>query len=80
MQKHRNDRMNRLRLYKSAIDLLRHSTFTPDSIVMKNDKNIMLHRFYGITLDGYEFCVQVKENKRSGRKDFMSVFDKKLNK
>lgn len=40
--------------------------------------DIMLHRFYGKTKDGYEFCVQVKEDKRSGRKDFMSVFDRKL--
>ena len=37
----------------------------------------MLHRFYGVTKDGVYFCVQVKEDKRTGRKDFMSVFDRK---
>lgn len=36
-----------------------------------------MHRFYGITKDGHEFCVQIKQNKRTGRKDFISVFDRK---
>lgn len=42
--------------------------------------NTMLHRFYGKTKDGQTFCVQVKEDKRSNRKDFMSVFDIKSKK
>lgn len=35
----------------------------------------MLHRFYGVTKDGVYFCVQVKEDKRTSRKDLMSVFE-----
>lgn len=77
MQKFRKDRMKRLRFYKAAIDLLRNSTMAPDTIFSKSDKDTMLHRFYGKTHEGVEFCVQVKEDKRTNRKDFMSVFDKK---
>jgi len=75
MQKHRGDRTRRLQFYKAAIDLLRNSTLSSDSIFDAANKDIILHRFYGKTKDGKAFCVQVKEEKRSGRKDFMSVFD-----
>jgi hypothetical protein len=34
----------------------------------------MLHRFAGVTKDGYLFFVQIKEELRSGRKFFMSAF------
>lgn len=80
MQKHRGNRMRRLKFYKAAIDLLRNSTQTPDTIFSRSDMNTMLHRFYGKTKDGQTFCVQVKEDKRSNRKDFMSVFDIKSKK
>lgn len=77
-QKHRKERFKRLKLYNAAIDLLRNSHCEPDTIFKNEDLSTLLHRFYGITADGIEFCVQVKQNKRSGRKDFMSVFDKKI--
>lgn len=35
------------------------------------------HRFYCVTKGNSYFYVQVKEDKRTGRKDFMSVFDRK---
>jgi len=38
---------------------------------------MLRHRFYGAMKGGIYFCVQVKEDKRTGRKDFMSVFDRK---
>ena len=79
-QKHRNERMKRLKYYNVAIDLLRNSHCEPDTIFKHDDLSILLHRFYGITKEGNEYCVQVKQNKRSGRKDFMSVFDKKVHK
>lgn len=75
-QKHRADKMHRLRLYLCALDLLRHNTLSPTTIFSKDNLNILLHRFEGETKDGDEFYVQVKEDKRSGRKDFMSVFPK----
>ncbi len=73
-QKTPRERMRRLRLYTCAIDLLRNTTNAPDTIYTNVDKNIGLHRFYGQTNSGNYFCVQVKDNKRTGRKDFISVF------
>jgi len=78
MQKNRKDRFTRLKFYKAAIDLLRNTRFEPETIFDKKDLSCLLHRFYGVTKDGKAFCVQVKQNKRSGRKDFISVFDRKL--
>lgn len=36
---------------------------------------MLLYRFYGVTKDDTYFCVQVEEDIRTKRKDFMSVFD-----
>ncbi|MFI5212379.1 MAG: hypothetical protein ACHQTE_00265 [Candidatus Saccharimonadales bacterium] len=77
MKRHRKDRMLRLKFYKAGISLLRNTTEAPETIFDESNKNILLHRFYGVTADGKYFCVQVKEDKRSGRKDFISVFDRK---
>lgn len=76
-QKHRKERTKRLKLYNAAIDLLRNSHCEPDTIFKNDDLSTLLHRFYGTTKEGIEYCVQVKQNKRNGRKDFMSVFEKK---
>lgn len=78
MQKHRKVRTKRLKLYTAAIDLMRNSRCEPATIFDRNDLSTLLHRFYGITKDGIEYCVQVKQDKRSGRKDFMSVYDRKV--
>lgn len=78
VQKHPKERRKRLKFYKAAIDLLRNSTQAPDTIFSKSDKDTILYRFYGKTREGLSFCVQVKADKRSGRKDFMSVFPRKL--
>jgi hypothetical protein len=75
-QKHRGDRASRLKFYSAAIDLLRNTTADPSTLFGADDRNIMLHRFLGETKDGALFYVQVKQDKRSGRKDFMSVFPK----
>ncbi len=78
-QKRLGDQVRRARLYTCAIDLIRHSTSDPDTIYSYSDMSTALHRFYGQTNSGLYYCVQIKENKRTGRKDFMSVFpvDKK---
>jgi len=73
-QKTPRERMMRLRLYPCAIDLLRNTTYPPDTIYTNVDMNIGLHRFYGQTPNGKYFCIQVQENKRNGRKEFISVF------
>ena len=74
MQKGRKVRTERLKLYSAAIDLMRNSRYEPETIIEKNSPSVLLHRFYGVTKDSVEFCVQVKQNKRTGRLDFMSVF------
>ena len=80
MQKHRGDRMRRLKFYRAAIDLLRNSTLRPTVSTATDPahSDILLYRLYGRTRDGREFCVQVKQDMRSGRKDFMSVFDRRM--
>ena len=77
MQKKHTVRTERLKLYNAAIDLMRNSRCEPETIFDKNNMSTLLHRFYGITKDGVQFCVQVKQDKKSGRKDFMSVFRRK---
>ncbi len=76
-QKSPKERVRRLKLYSCAIDLLRNSSFAPDTIFKNYDLNSALHRFYGQTQDGEYFYVQVKENKRTNRKDLISVFPTK---
>lgn len=74
MQKHLKERTRRLKFYGAAIDLLRNSRISPDTIIEAQTKDVIFSRFYGKTADGHEFCVQIKEDRRSGHKDFMSVF------
>ena len=77
MNKNQKDRTKRLRFYKAALDLLRNSQINPDTITSTEDQRMLLYRLSGVTKDGSYFCVQVKEDKRTKRKDFMSVFDRK---
>ena len=76
-QKHPADQRRRLKYYKAALDLIRNSKLTPDTVFSKDDLNNILHRFYGVTIDGYYYTVQIKQNKRTNRKDFISVFPSK---
>ena len=61
----------------SSIDNSFINWFIQKLIFDNKDLSCLLHRFYGVTKDGKEFCVQVKQNKRSGRKDFILGFDRK---
>lgn len=73
-QKRKGEQMKRAKLLSCAIDLLRNTSVPPDTIFNKANPNEMLHRFSGQTKDGQLFYVQVKQNKKTDRKDFMSVF------
>lgn len=75
-QKHRKEVRKRLKFYKVGLDLIRNTTLHPEqSILDKTQPNhIVYSRFYGVTKTGEHFCVQIKQDLRSGRKDFMSVF------
>lgn len=73
-QKQATEQIIRLRYYRCAIDLLRNTTVEPDAIFSQSGLNYILYRFGGATSSGELFYVQVKHNKRTDRKDFISVF------
>ena len=73
-QKPRSERIRRLRFVACALDLISNSRFAPTSKLNPNDPSEMLHRFAGVSKDGYLFFVHIKENLKDGRKSFMSVF------
>ena len=75
MQKHQGERKRRLKYYACAIELLRHTTFPPDTKMNPNGAREWVHRFYGRTATGIKFGVQVKHDIKSGNKFFMSVFE-----
>ena len=68
------DRVRRLKYYLCAIDLIKNSKIEPTSKENPNKKSEILHRFTGITKNKEIFFVQIKEEKRSGEKHFISVF------
>jgi hypothetical protein len=76
-QIHPGDQVRRLQFYACALDVIRNSTTSPDTIFGNANKEIALHRFSGLTKDGVRFYVQIKEEKRTNRKDFMSCFPAK---
>ena len=71
------EQTSRLKYYQCALELLRDTTLAPTTIYGTDRPNDGLHRFYGKTISGKHFCVQVKHSKRTGRLDFMSVFPTK---
>ena len=73
-QKNWRDRNRRAKLLPCALELLRHNKLDPKTVQNPNDPKEFLHRFSGITASGENFTVQVSENKRTNRKNFMSVF------
>ncbi len=70
-QKRISDAVRRLRLFSPGLDLIRSSLEAP---VLANRGTSNLYRFSGMTKNGIEYFVQIRENTRTNRKDFMSVF------
>jgi len=73
-EKNEKDRTRRLKFYNCAIDLIRNSSTSPVSRENFKNKDELLHRFYGKTKNKECFIVQIKENKRSKRKDLISIY------
>ena len=71
------DRLRRVRYYGVAIELMVNTLCKPESKENPNDRSEILHRFTGKTKNGEIFYVQIKEEKRSGHKYFISVFPDK---
>jgi len=73
-QKNPGERIRRLRYFEASLEVIRKSKNNPLSEDNPYNPGEILHRFLGTTRDKELFYVQIKENKRSGRKYFMSCF------
>ena|SRR3989338_9056855 len=68
------DRMRRLKYFACAIELIRKTTFEPESKENPNKQTEIFHRFAGTTKENNMFFVQIKEDKRTGQKFLISIF------
>jgi len=67
------DQTRRMKFFDCAIELIQKSRFNPVSKDNPDIPSEILHRFAGFS--GNElFFVQIKEDKRSGRKSLISIF------
>ncbi len=73
-QKPQRERRERLKFLPCAYELIKNSSNKPIIKQNPNNKSETLYRFGGTTKSGELFYVQIKEDKKSKRKDFMSVF------
>lgn len=73
-QKSWKDRDRRLKYFDCAIELICHSNFEPITKENPNKPSELLHRFAGITRENDLFFVQIKEDRKTDKKWFMSVF------
>jgi len=73
-QKSPKERVKRLQYFEAALEVIKKSKNHPLSQENPHKKGEILHRFLGLTKDKELFYVQIKEDKRSGRKYFMSCF------
>lgn len=68
------ERVRRLRYFEAAVEVIQKSRNEPVSQENSHKRGEILHRFAGLTKQKELFYVQIKEEKRSGRKYFMSCF------
>jgi len=73
-QKNPRTRFRRLKYFKAGIELIKDSRNEPASKQNPNKRNEVLHRFAGLTKEKELFYVQIKEDKKTGKKYFMSCF------
>ena len=73
-QKPPKERRMRIQFLACAIELVQKSKNAPSTKENPNKPSELLHRFVGITKEKEVFYVQIKENKKTDRKELMSVF------
>lgn len=73
-EKQWGDRKRRLQYFEAAIELIQNSRIDPKIQMDPNSKSDLLYRFQGITKDNFTFCVQIKKDGGSGKKQLISVF------
>lgn len=76
-QKNAADRLRRLRFFSAAIDTIRNCPEAPIAMQNPNKADETLYRYSAETKDGKRFAVQIRENKVTRRKDFVSAFPRK---
>ena len=70
--KRRRDRTRRLKLYPCALELIQKSRVEPE--IIYKSKTETKYRFHGEAAGGQKFSIQIREELKSGRKYFTSVF------
>lgn len=68
------DRVRRLKYLACALELIENSKIPPTIKPNPNRKSELLYRFYGKTKDGDAFYVQIKEEIKKKRLNFISIF------
>ena len=76
-QKPPRERRRRLQFFPCALELIQKCRNAPESMINVSKEIEILHRFRGVTKDKQVFFVQIKENRKTDRKEFMSVFPEK---
>ncbi|HBA36605.1 TPA: hypothetical protein DCZ15_01890 [Candidatus Falkowbacteria bacterium] len=73
-QKNYKDQIRRLKFFRASLELLQYSCHIAETSINRHNTTDKLYRFQGKTADSRLFIVQVKENKKTGQKFFMSCF------
>ena len=73
-EKNLRDKARRLALFPCAIELIQKTKYEPSSKDNPNRKSEIFHRFAGSTPDNEIFFVQIKEDKNTKEKYFISAF------
>ena len=73
-EKNLRDKARRVAFFPCAMELIQKTRQEPTSKENPNRKGEIVHRFAGSTPDNEIFFVQIKEDRRTNQKWFMSVF------
>ena len=68
------EKVKRLKYFSAAIEVIKDSRNKPIIKQNPNKKTEILYRFAGLTKEKDLFLVQIKEEKKNGKKYFMSCF------
>lgn len=76
-QKLPSDRARRLKYFPCALELMRKARNDPVTYIDPTQPNGILHRFLGKTSDGRLFWVLVREDRRTDKKQLLTIFPHK---
>ena len=72
--KNLHDKARRIAYFPCAIELIQKTRYKPTSKENPNRKSEIVHRFAGSTPENEIFFVQIKEDRHTNQKWFISVF------